>query len=140
MTWLVAITVGITSACGVYLALSRDGLRCLVGLSIVGSAVNLMLFASGRLTSPVPPVIPATATELGVAANPLPQALVLTAIVIGLALVCFGMVLLLGIVRQTGTDDLLRLRFAEPVPQDPVKPPLSGKLDSESNPEQGQIL
>ena len=125
-------------AFGAYLALSRDALRCLIGLSVMGSAVNLLLFASGRLTESTPPLIRADSDVLGVTANPLPQALVLTAIVIGLALICFGFVLLLGIVRRTGTDDINRLRFAEPVPEDPTKPPLSGALEAVESQEEGR--
>lgn len=137
MIWLLAITVGLTMASGAYLAQSRDALRCLVGLSVMGSAVNLLLFSAGRLSTSLPPLIATGSYALGTSANPLPQALVLTAIVIGLALICFGLVLLLGIVRVTDTDDITQMRFAEPEPEpdDPFKPALTGRLDSESDPE-----
>jgi multicomponent Na+:H+ antiporter subunit C len=118
--------------------MSRDGLRCVLGLAILGSAVNLILFVSGRLVSVVPPLIPPGADELGAAANPLPQALVLTAIVIGLALLCYGLVLLLAIVRAAGTDDAIEMRIAEPIPSDPHKPPLSESLPAPA-PTNGQV-
>ncbi len=137
MTWLLSLTTGLAAGFGVYLALSRDGLRCLVGLSILGSAINILVFAAGRVQSAIPPIIPQGQAVLQAAANPLPQALVLTAIVIGLALMCFGLVLLLGIVRTTGTDDLMRLREAEPVPEDPIKPPLAEPVHRQQDIEPG---
>jgi multicomponent Na+:H+ antiporter subunit C len=123
IAWM-ALTVGIASAAGVYLALSRDVIRCVLGLAILGGAANLALFASGRLGSVAPAVVPLGSTALADAANPLPQALVLTAIVIGFALLCFSLVLALRLIEQGGTDDALELRQAEPHPDDPVKPPL----------------
>jgi multicomponent Na+:H+ antiporter subunit C len=104
--------------------MSRDVMRCVVGLALIGSAVNLVLLAAGRVSSAQPAVVVAGQTGLGETANPLPQALVLTAIVIGFALVCFAFVLVLQLVRQAGTDDALELRRAEPPPTDPVKPAL----------------
>lgn len=124
MTWMLALTVWVTVTAGVYLTLSRDVLRCALGLVVLGSAINLVLFASGRLDSVLPAVVPAGATALAEAANPLPQALVLTAIVIGFALLCFSLVLVLRLISATGTDDVLELRSAEPRPDDPIKPPL----------------
>ncbi len=124
MIWALALAIWTTLAAGIYLALSRDLLRCVVGLALVGSGINLVLIASGRLQSSQPAVIAAGETALGAAANPLPQALVLTAIVIGFALVCFALVLVLQLVRRAATDDAAALRHAEPAARDPVKPPL----------------
>jgi multicomponent Na+:H+ antiporter subunit C len=88
MIWAVACALWITLAAGLYLALSRDVLRCVVGLALLGSAVNLLLLAAGRLGSAQPAVVELGERVLQAAANPLPQALVLTAIVIGFALIC----------------------------------------------------
>lgn len=130
MVWL-ALTVAVTVAAGVYLALSRDVFRCVLGLAILGSAANLVLFASGRLGSAAPAVVPLGQSTLTDASNPLPQALVLTAIVIGFALVCFSLALALRLIQRTGTDDALALRQSEPVPTDPVKPPyIPAELDA----------
>jgi multicomponent Na+:H+ antiporter subunit C len=118
-----AITVAIVAASGAYLALSRDLLRCVLGLAILGSAVNLLLFAAGRVESATPAIMRAGEATLGASANPLPQALVLTAIVIGFVLTCFSLVLVLRIVHTTKSDDLDALRDAEPVPTDPRSPP-----------------
>ncbi|MBK6804400.1 MAG: NADH-quinone oxidoreductase subunit K [Betaproteobacteria bacterium] len=123
MIWTVAFGAWITLAAGIYLALSRDVLRCVVGLALLGSAVNLLLLAAGRLGPVQPAVIEAGGQALHGAANPVPQALVLTAIVIGFALMCFALVLVMQLVRRAGTDDALALRLVEPEPDDPVKPP-----------------
>ena len=70
-------------AVSIYLLLSRHVIRMLLGVAMLGNGVNLLIFTAGRLTREVPPIIgiddmvPQTAT-----ANPLPQALILTAIVI----------------------------------------------------------
>jgi multicomponent Na+:H+ antiporter subunit C len=125
MTAVIALTVFITVTAGLYLALSRDIFRCVIGLAVLGAAANLVLFAAGRLDSSLPAVVPLGDQVLGDAANPLPQALVLTAIVIGFALLCYSLVLLLRLMRDAHTDDALSLRNAEPVPDDPVKPPAS---------------
>jgi multicomponent Na+:H+ antiporter subunit C len=126
MTWAVAMAVFACLAAGSYLLLARDLLRVVLGLVVLGGGANLLLFASGRLGAVAPPVIPPGATVLdAAAANPLPQALVLTAIVIGLALACFALVLLLRLSQVAGTSDALALRDAEPEPTDPVKPPRS---------------
>jgi multicomponent Na+:H+ antiporter subunit C len=72
--------------CGLYMVLSRHLVRVLLGLSLLTTAVNLVLFQAGHLQSVQPPLIPAGADRLQGSADPLPQALVLTAIVIGFAL------------------------------------------------------
>jgi multicomponent Na+:H+ antiporter subunit C len=126
MIWLIALTIWVTVTAGIYLALSRDVFRCVLGLAIFGSGVNLALFVSGRIEVMHPAVVPLGETVLTNAANPLPQALVLTAIVIGFALVCFSLVLVLRLIQSAGTDDILQLRMAEPYPEDPVKPPYNG--------------
>ena len=127
MIWMLAITVWVTVSAGAYLALSRDVFRCVLGLAILGAAANLVLFAAGRLGSVQPGVVPLGDELLQGAANPLPQALVLTAIVIGFALVCFSLALVLRLIQRTGIDDALDLRQAEPEPTDPVKPPYAGE-------------
>lgn len=123
MIWWTALIVGVTVAAGTYLALSRDVFRSVIGLVLMGAAVNLALFASGRIGSALPAVVPVGQQALGEAANSLPQALVLTAIVIGLALACFALTLVVRLVQRTGLDDTVLLRHAEPLTTDPVKPP-----------------
>jgi multicomponent Na+:H+ antiporter subunit C len=124
MIWAVALALGTVIAAGTYLLLSRDLLRCLIGLVLFGNGINLLLFTSGRLTSSLPPIIDAGDTVLAATANPLPQALVLTAIVISFALMCFSLVLALQIIQLAGSDDVARLRASEPPSPDGIKPAL----------------
>jgi multicomponent Na+:H+ antiporter subunit C len=111
---LVILGIGATVAAGVYLTLSRDLLRAVIGISLIGTAANLVLFATSRPSAPAPPVVPVGESVLATAINPVPQALVLTAIVIGFSLTCFSLVLVLAIVQRTGSRDSERLRLAEP--------------------------
>jgi multicomponent Na+:H+ antiporter subunit C len=114
MIWSVAVAAGILVAAGVYLALARDLLRCVIGLSLLGAGVNLVVLASGRLGSNAPPFVASGLDRLATdVANPLPQALVLTAIVIGFSLTCFSMILVLAL-RQQGMAGSADLRSAEP--------------------------
>jgi multicomponent Na+:H+ antiporter subunit C len=96
--------------CGLYMVLSRHIVRVVLGLSLLTTAVNLMLFQSGRIRSAQPPLIPEGAERLGESADPLPQALVLTAIVIGFALTVILAALALRAWRGHGTlrTDVIR--------------------------------
>jgi len=95
-----AISLGVLSACGVFLMLRARTFPVVMGLTLLSYAVNLFLFAMGRLKSGAPAVIGAAAEH----ADPLPQALVLTAIVIGFAMTAFLIVLALRSLGEQGTD------------------------------------
>lgn len=126
MIWVVMLALWFMLVAGVYLVLSRDVVRCVIGLMLVGNGVNVLLLASGRLGGTTPAVIEAGLMALPVgAANPLPQALVLTAIVIGFALACLSMVMVVGLAGVGAGDDVDALRDAEPEALDPVKPPMA---------------
>ena len=115
--------IAIFFATAIYLLLSRSIIRLLLGVVILGNAVNMTIFTAGRLTREVPPVIPqALAVPAVPVANPLPQALVLTAIVISFSFFAFLLVLAFRAYQQLGTDDTDRMRLAEPV--DEPLPPL----------------
>ncbi len=86
MTILYAMVAAGLFGCGLYMVLSRNLVRLLLGLSLLTTAVNLILFQTGRMRSDQPPLIPEGATSLSESADPVPQALILTAIVIGFAL------------------------------------------------------
>jgi len=110
-----AILVGLFLAASVYLLLSRSLVRLILGLVIFGNAINLLIFIAGRLTPGNPPVLDADGHALAAAvANPLPQALILTAIVIGFALVTFMIILVWRALDAFGADDSRVLRRAEP--------------------------
>jgi multicomponent K+:H+ antiporter subunit C len=101
---LVAAAIGILTAVGVFLILRRRTFPVVVGLSFLSYGVNLFLFAMGRLTVDRPPVIRPDA--LGYT-DPLPQALVLTAIVISFGMTALIVVLSLRGYLETGSDDVV---------------------------------
>ena len=86
MTALYAFVAAGLFGCGLYMILSRNLVRMLLGLSLLTTAVNLVLFQTGRMKSDQPPLIAEGAAKLAESADPIPQALILTAIVIGFAL------------------------------------------------------
>ncbi len=111
-----AILVGALFTVAIYLFLSKHIIRILMGAAILGNAVNLLIFTAGRVTREVPPIIPEGADSLtGAAANPLPQALILTAIVISFSFFAFLLVLGYRAFQELGTDSSDEMRVAEPV-------------------------
>lgn len=111
-----ALAFGVMVAVAAYLLMSRNVLRIVLGLLVLGNAANLSIFLAGRLDSRIPPLVPAGETMLVGGANPLPQALILTAIVISFALVAFTVVLFESAHRRLGTLDAEAMREAEPRP------------------------
>ncbi len=101
MEALFALVIGVLAACGIYLVLQAQTFTVVLGLTMLSYAVNLFLFAMGRLTIGAAPVIEATASQY---ADPLPQALVLTAIVISFAMTAFVIVLSLRCRAELGND------------------------------------
>jgi multicomponent Na+:H+ antiporter subunit C len=121
---LISVVVGIFFAVAVYLMLSRYIIRILLGIAILGNAVNLLLFITGRVTREVPPIIGEGQDVLRAgAANPLPQALILTAIVISFSFFAFLLVLAYRTYQDLETDDTNEMRLAEP--EDEPLPPLT---------------
>lgn len=115
MELILAVTSGVLFAASFYLMLRRNLLRFVVGLIMLGNAANLLIFAMGRLTRVNPPVIPeGAALPPTPYANPLPQALILTAIVISFGLLAFTLVLVYRNYRTTETLDADALDAAEP--------------------------
>ncbi len=116
--------IGVFFVVAVYLILSRAVIRMLLGITILGNGVNLLIFTLGRITREVPPIVPPGLKQpLQDIANPLPQALILTAIVIGFALFTFLLILGYRAYQELDADDTNNMRLAEPVGK--TKPPLS---------------
>jgi multicomponent K+:H+ antiporter subunit C len=90
MELLIASAIGLLTAGGVYLLLQAHTFPMVLGLTLISYAVNLFIFVMGRLTPGAPPLISAQAAAY---ADPLPQALVLTALVIGFGMTAFVVVL-----------------------------------------------
>ena len=118
MEEVLAVLVGILFSVGAYLMMERSLIRLLFGLVLISNAASLAVFAAGRLTWGEPAIVPAGALapdrEI---ANALPQALVLTAIVIGFGLIAFALVLAERAFRWLGTVDTEAMRVAEPQPE-----------------------
>lgn len=113
-----AILIGVLVAVSVWLMLSRNLVRLLLGFALLSNAVNLSIFVAGRLTRAAPPLIAEGAEGFaGAFANPLPQALVLTAIVIGFGLLAFALVLAWQAHARLGTVLTDEMRIAEPDPK-----------------------
>ncbi|MGZ8253733.1 MAG: Na+/H+ antiporter subunit C [Burkholderiaceae bacterium] len=107
MELLVAIFVGVLTGSGVYLVLRARTFDLVLGLTLVSYAVNLLIFLMGRLTVGRPPILDAAqAPTLANYADPLPQALVLTAIVISFAMTALLLVIALVARAETGTDQV----------------------------------
>lgn len=104
MEVLLATLVGVLTACGVYLLLRPRTFEVVLGLTLVSYAVNLFLFAMGRLRTGAEPILRGAPPDLAHYADPLPQALVLTAIVIGFAMTAVLLVLAIKGRADAGTD------------------------------------
>jgi multicomponent K+:H+ antiporter subunit C len=101
MELLVAIAVGLMTAAGVYLILRRHTFPVILGLALLSYAVNLFIFASGRIVIGMPPILDKAAPGYS---DPLTQALVLTAIVISFGMSAVIVVLALGSFLESGHD------------------------------------
>ncbi|MEQ8589367.1 MAG: NADH-quinone oxidoreductase subunit K [Thalassobaculaceae bacterium] len=111
-----AVAVGLVVAAAVYLMTDRHMVRMLFGVALLGTAVNLIVFISGDVLQSLPPLIASdAAAPEGEVANALPQALVLTAIVIGFGLFSFALALVFKTAQRFGTADVGDLGVAEPL-------------------------
>jgi multicomponent Na+:H+ antiporter subunit C len=102
-----ALLVGLLFAVAVYLLLRRSLAKVIFGLILFGQAVNLLILVSGGLVRDRAPILPPGSGVLEAPyADPLPQALILTAIVIGFGILGFSVALIYRAYRASGTDDL----------------------------------
>jgi len=99
--FLVATGIGVLTAAGIYLTLRRRTFPVVLGIAMLSYAINVFLFAMGRLTTDQPPIYGKDVAEY---TDPLPQALVLTAIVISFGMSAFVVVLALRAYLESGSD------------------------------------
>ncbi len=105
MELVVALAIGVLTGSGVWLVLRSRTFQVVIGLSLLSYAVNLFIFSTGGLRSGAAPILErGAAGDLATHADPVPQALVLTAIVIGFATTALFLVVLLAARGFTGTD------------------------------------
>ena len=101
-----AVLVGGLFAAGIYTILRRSIVRIAIGLVLLGHAANLLIFTAARLTRYAAPIVPAEAPAVAEgAADPLPQAMILTAIVISFGVLVFALVLIQRVYQVVGSDD-----------------------------------
>jgi multicomponent Na+:H+ antiporter subunit C len=114
MNIILAVVVGVLYAAALYLMARRSIVKLIVGLCLLGHASNLLIFTAGGLTRGRPPVIRKGAEALVAPyADPLPQALILTAIVIGFGVLAFAVVMVHRVFTTVGTDDLDQMRSTD---------------------------
>lgn len=114
METFLAFVIGGLYAAGLYMMMRRSIVRLIIGLALLGQAANLLIFTLGRLTRGRPALIPFGSTSPdGPIADPLPQALILTAIVIGFGVQAFAVVLIKRAYQTVGTDDLDDLKSTD---------------------------
>jgi|YNPMSStandDraft_1061717.scaffolds.fasta_scaffold29049_2 multicomponent Na+:H+ antiporter subunit C len=114
MILLFAIASGVLFATGIYMLLRRSLVKILIGLLLLSYAVNLLLFSSANLIPAKPPIIPpGENTPPPGFADPVPQALILTAIVISFGTIAFAMVLIRQSHIVSGTDDMNKMRCSD---------------------------
>ena len=107
MEIILAVMTGLLYAAGVFMILRRSLVKLIIGLILLGNGANLLIFLLGRIVKGAPPIIAEDAKTLGqVFADPVPQALILTAIVISFGLQSFAIILIKRAYRVAKTDDL----------------------------------
>lgn len=107
MEVVLAIVSGVLYATGLYLILRRRLAQVIIGLGLLSNGTNMLIFTAGNLTRSNPPVAPADGgVLLRPYADPMPQSLILTAIVIGFGVMAFALVLAHRVHQSLGTDDV----------------------------------
>lgn len=113
MELVLSVVVGVLFGAGVYLMTRRSIVRLALGLALLSHGANLLVFSAGGLTRGRPPIVPESGGAVPPQADPVPQALVLTAIVIGFATLAFFLVLIHRTYQAAATDDLEAMRMTD---------------------------
>jgi multicomponent Na+:H+ antiporter subunit C len=106
MELLLALTAGVLYATGVYLMLRRRLAQLIIGLSLLSNGSNVLILAAAGVTRGKPPLIDATRITADQFADPVPQSLILTAIVIGFGVLAFALVLAHRVHLSADSDDI----------------------------------
>jgi multicomponent Na+:H+ antiporter subunit C len=114
MELLLSILTGALFGAGVYMVVRRNVVKLIIGLSLMSHGANLLVFTSGGLIRGRPPIIEGEAGSLAETADPLPQALILTAIVIGFGVLAFSVVLVHRASEVTEIPDTDHSDFRNP--------------------------
>ena len=106
MELLLAVIAGVLYAAGLYLMLRRRLAQLIIGLGLLSNGSNVLILAAAGVTRARPPIITETNVTADQFADPVPQALILTAIVIGFGVLAFSLVLAHRVHRSVGSDDI----------------------------------
>jgi multicomponent Na+:H+ antiporter subunit C len=116
MEVIMAFVIGGIYAAAIYLMMRRSIVKLIIGFALLSHAANLLIFTIGRLVRGAPPIILHGQTELaGQFADPVPEALILTAIVISFGLLAFAIVLIWRSHQTVGTDDLDEMQSTDSI-------------------------
>ncbi len=111
MEAVLALVIGTLYAAGLYLMMRRNLIQLIIGLSLLSHGANLLIFTAGGLRGGGAPILAEGEKVFATTpADPLPQALILTAIVISFAVTAFALVLFLRTYQTVGTDDVDKLK------------------------------
>lgn len=112
MEYIIAVFIGLLYACGVYLILRRSIVKVILGVFVLSNATNLIIFLAGGIKRGGLPFVPkgAETVDPSTISDPLPQALILTAIVISLGISAYILALKYRYFDVTGTHDLDQLK------------------------------
>jgi len=107
MELLLVVLIGLLYSAGIYLMFRRSMVKLLIGLILLGNGTNILIFLMGNIAKGKPPIINEDSSVfIDAYADPVPQSLILTAIVISFALQAFAIILLKKVYNLTGSDDL----------------------------------
>jgi multicomponent Na+:H+ antiporter subunit C len=109
MELVLAIVAGSLYACGLYLMLRRRLAQLIIGLSLLANGSNILIFAAAGVTRGQPPIVEDGAVAASFA-DPVPQSLILTSIVIGFGVLAFALVLAHRVHASAGSDDIDAIR------------------------------
>ncbi|MDI3526766.1 MAG: multicomponent Na+:H+ antiporter subunit [Tenuifilum sp.] len=116
MEIVLTILTGLLFAAGLYLMFQKGMVKLIIGIMMLSYATNLFIFLISRLNRGVPAIINKTENVLSPPfADPIPQALILTAIVIGFGIQAFAIVLIRRVYKVTGTSDMDKLNSSEKI-------------------------
>jgi multicomponent Na+:H+ antiporter subunit C len=131
MTVVLALVIGGLYAAGFYLMLRRNLAQLILGLSLLTSASNLLIFTVGGLTRARPPLIPTDRLRpLEGSADPVPQALILTSIVIGFGVLAFTMALSYRVDQAVPSDDLNEMMTSDDLDPENDPPSTAGLIEA----------
>jgi len=111
MELVLAIVAGSLYACGLYLMLRRRLAQLIIGLSLLANGSNILIFAAAGVTRGQPPIVEDGAVAAAPFADPVPQSLILTSIVIGFGVLAFALVLAHRVHAAAGSDDIDAIRL-----------------------------